>query len=522
MSDIKGIVTTNKLNVRSGPGMDFPVVCQLVQGTLVQIQRHVGDWKELNLTDLEGYANRAYLVITSPEREDKYGIIEADALNVRSGPGYEFETITIIRKGASVEIVAERNDWLRIKTRYLNGYILDHLVAEIIGGKPIAGSSYLAAVNEDLVNLRSGPGLEYAVVAVLAKDTEVQVQRRINGWVQVETIQYEGFIRTDFVKRAIAEHIISIDPNTITFASSTVDLLSLRTGPDEKYLPIAYLMAGTQLKVKDIATNWVRVQPLFSSAYVSGNYIREIRPEAPIPIPGPQDPLKPPAYQTVLIQDHFSAEQKIMANTWNEYGGLVQQISSQFSLDPIVALAVLGVESGGKGFGPDGRMMIRFENHYFYHYWGASHEDRYRLHFKFDAGTTWKGHQYRLATSSPWRDVHTGDQRDEWQVFEFAVQFDRTAALKSISMGSPQIMGANYHLVNYASVEQMFYAFQSSIVEQIWGLFRYIKSKNLIPDLIAQDFIAFARVYNGPAQASSYGNKIKRYVEEFRKISPLI
>ncbi len=46
-------------------------------------------------------------------------------------------------------------------------------------------------------------------------------------------------------------------------------------------------------------------------------------------------------------------------------------------------------------------------------------------------------------------------------------------------------MGANYDLIGFPSPDQMFYAFQSDMRHQIWGLFRYIQAKNLIPDLIA-------------------------------------
>ncbi|MCU0645526.1 MAG: N-acetylmuramidase family protein, partial [bacterium] len=264
----------------------------------------------------------------------------------------------------------------------------------------------------------------------------------------------------------------------------------------------------------------LRVQLLIQSGYASGNYIQEISGGAPKDIPAPGDPLKPPANEFIPIQHNFSTEQKTMATTWNQYGGLIKQVASQYSLNPIVALAVLCVESGGKGFGSDGRMIIRFENHYFYNYWGSKNESLYQNHFRYDPTQTWRGHEYRMSPSSAWMPVHTEQQYSEWQVFQFASQFDRTAAMKSISMGSPQIMGANYSILGYSSVDQMYNDFKSDIRNQIIGLFRYIKGKNLVPVLVAEDFVSFARVYNGPANASTYGAKIKKHVDEFRRIFP--
>ncbi len=525
MPDRKGIVTADKLNVRSGPGTNYPVVCQLSSGVQVDIQGQLDGWKRLNLSDLEGYVNRAFIAITSPgsgnEPEIEYAIVEADALNVRSGPGYQFSTVAIVRKEEMVEVIKVRGDWLLIKSRRLTGFMARDLVVEIIGGGSYSGGWYLAAVNEELVNLRSGPGYSYAVVSVLPRDTQLKVSDLNYQWVQVETIQQQGYIRKDFVKRTPAARVELAEATAITTATVTTSRLSMRQGPDYSYSIFAYLTSGTQLRVNDMTTDWARIQPVIDPAYVYGKYISETTLPPPGELPPSNDPLKPPASEIISIGSGFSAEQVSMARTWNKYGGLIRQIATEFSLDPVVALAVFSVESGGKGFGSDGRMMIRFENHYFYHYWGQYNKDRYNQHFKFDANKTWRGHKYRKSVSSSWQDVHTGYQGSEWRVFEFASQLDRVATLQSISMGAPQIMGANYRLIGYDSAETMFHSFQSDIRNQIWGFFRFIESKNLVQNLRAEDFVAFAKVYNGSARATTYGNKIQLHVNEFRRISHL-
>ena len=340
------------------------------------------------------------------------------------------------------------------------------------------------------------------------------MQQVSNGWTEVQTILREGYIRKKFVKPANSHSIESGDADTITTATVTTEHLRLRSGPDQNHPTVAYLSRGTMLNIKDLATDWLRVQPNIKPAYILSRYIKEIEPTSLIEAASANDPLKPPLAEIISIDTSFSWEQKIMARTWNQYGGLIQRISQEFSIDPVISLAIFCVESGGKGFSRDGRMIIRFENHYFYRYWGQQNEELYKQHFMFDADTSWQGHQYRTSVSSPWQEVHTGDQKDEWAVLELASQLDRTAALKSISMGSPQIMGANHHLISYSTVEDMFHSFQSDIRHQIWGFFRFIDAKKAIPDLLAQDFVAFARVYNGPGQASTYGDKIKLHFDE--------
>jgi len=519
MSNKTGTVIVDNLNFRSGPGTNYSPLGQLAKNIKINIRSEHGGWLELDLSTLEGYISRAHVFLTSKQLVDRngnaFGIIAAEALNVRTGPGYEYQTVTIVHQDQIVEIIEEHPEWFRVKTRGQNGFIMITLLDEV---GPTPGALYLASINYKRVNMRLGPGLKYPIIAVLPENTQVQVLQLKNGWAKVETVVHEGFLRKDFVKITSPAGRAAEKPDLIGTATVSTNNLRLRSGPGENYPSLALLNSGFELNIRDMATSWFRVQPKTDSAYVSGKYVRYLVPEVPIEIPSLTDPLKPSSNKIVTIEDHFSPEQKKMATTWNQYGGLISYIGAQYSLDPTVALAVLCVESGGKGFAPDGRMIIRFENHYFFRLWGENNVETYERHFKFDDEKSWLGHKFRADASSPWQAVHTGHQSDEWETFQLASQFEENAAMQSISMGSPQIMGANYRVINYSSVEQMFHEFQADIRNQIWGLFHFIESRNLIPKLISEDFVAFAQVYNGTGQAENYGRKIEKHVKAHRDI----
>ncbi|MDZ7319174.1 MAG: N-acetylmuramidase domain-containing protein, partial [candidate division KSB1 bacterium] len=412
----------------------------------------------------------------------------------------------------------EMDDWLQVRTRPVRGFMMRDFIVEIIGGGIGDAEAYSAAVNEKNVNLRSGPGENFAVLGILPRDTQLRVFRSTGVWAEVETLVHQGYLRKEFIKRSNGETIPTSDENATPVATVATDGLALRSGPSEDATILGLLSSGLQLRVLDMTGSWLRVRPLIDTAYVASQYITDSSVAAPAPTPILADTLQPPPHEIIPIESYFSTEQRIMAETWNQYGGLIKKISVEFSIQSVVALGVLCVESGGKGFGPDGRMIIRFENHYFYNYWGINNPELYAFHFRFNADKPWQGHEYRPTTAAAWQPVHTGQQESEWQVFEFASRLNRNAALMSISMGSPQIMGANYAILCYSAVEEMFFAFQNDIRNQIRGLFRYIQGKNLTPSLVAEDFVAFARVYNGPANATIYGNKLKKHVDEFRKI----
>ncbi|RPH55816.1 MAG: DUF3380 domain-containing protein, partial [Chloroflexi bacterium] len=181
-------------------------------------------------------------------------------------------------------------------------------------------------------------------------------------------------------------------------------------------------------------------------------------------------PTEAPADKRLTPAANASATTHLAADIWNRYGGLLNALSGVLSIQPGTAVAVLAIESGGQAFGPDGRMIIRFENHLFYQYWGKNNLAKFNQHFAFNATQRWTGHKWRSNPTGAWRDCHTS-QASEWEVLNFACALDETAAKLSISMGAPQIMGFNASVIGYASASDMFAAFSVSERDQVIGLF---------------------------------------------------
>ena len=208
------------------------------------------------------------------------------------------------------------------------------------------------------------------------------------------------------------------------------------------------------------------------------------------------------------------------ARIWNKYGGLLDPLANKIGIDPGCAVAVVAVESGGSGLGPDGRMIIRFENHLFWSSWGQANAEAYNAHFVFDQTTSWKGHQYRVDANSPWQDVHA-NQSSEWAAFGLAQTLNDHAAKMSISMGLVQILGSNAGTIGYASTEAMFEAFSVDERFQLLGFFNFVKnSATRLTALQQQDFVTFAKSYNGPGQPDYYGGLIKDVFDGFHALVP--
>ena len=128
---------------------------------------------------------------------------------------------------------------------------------------------------------------------------------------------------------------------------------------------------------------------------------------------------------------------------------------------------------------------------------------------KFDEFT---GGKYREShpnlSSATWnRALYVGGQA-EWARLHRAMQLDRTAALKSASVGRYQIMGFNYKLAGFDTVEAFWDAMKKSEAAQLAAFVQFIKSAGLGAALhkisnVHADNIPFASGYNGEGYAKN-------------------
>ncbi|MBI2368458.1 MAG: SH3 domain-containing protein [Deltaproteobacteria bacterium] len=110
---------------------------------------------------------------------------------VKSGPGPQFRTIAQIPQNAKVQVVGRDGDWVLIVSKKGNapGFI------ELASVKPSSGEEQESAAPkvegqfETLTGtqVRSGPGVNYPVVADIGKGTKINVVGEENGWLKVES-----------------------------------------------------------------------------------------------------------------------------------------------------------------------------------------------------------------------------------------------------------------------------------------------------------------------------------------------
>lgn len=428
-------------------------------------------------------------------------------LNLRAGPSTNHTILDRLPTGTRIDVLDEEGVWLHVIAREREGYVHRYYVEFPRAAKTVVD-----------VGLKRTPGETSSIVIDLYGDTQVLLFEEEGGWYETIALGLEGYLPMD----ALA----------FPKVSRTTGHVNLRIGPSTDHHILRMLPPNTRVHVwhrAEEADTWYYVADTTMSGYLHSDFVAE---GAPIVEEGAtvarvdnsalrQADLEPPADQKIHLPPNAGGAERQVADIWNRLGGLFAQLSAQLNIDPAVAVAVWSVESGGRAFGPDGRMIIRFENHIFHSRWGKHHGHIFQQHFTFNADKRWTDHHWRPAADQPWRTFH-GDQSAEWEVLEFAARLDDTAAKSSISMGGPQIMGFNYAGIGYTSVQEMFDAFAGSERGQIIGFFDFVRGRGSsslrVAALQAKDFVAFARYYNGPGQAAHYGSLIQARHDTFHRL----
>jgi hypothetical protein len=178
----------------------------------------------------------------------------------------------------------------------------------------------------------------------------------------------------------------------------------------------------------------------------------------------------------------------------------ITRISDSIDVDYASLMAFITVESGGKGFNDDGKIIIQFEPAWFKKYVKTRKPEHASLWKIIDAN-------------------RVEGQKPEWTTFNAAFKINPNAALLSTSIGLMQVMGFNFSKCGYTSVNDMWDSFKLGEFQQVQGAANFIKNTpSLYKALKSKDWAKVAYYYNGSNYAvNNYDVKLKTAYLKYSK-----
>lgn len=202
---------TVDLSVRSGAGISFGVIGQLKQDDIIEKLETSGDWTRIRREsdNLTGWTVTAFLspVAAPPPPPppppgptpppSKWYRVNTTVLNLRDGPGTNFNIIGKLNYNEIVEGLLVSADGLWLKLRRSDGVegwaSLDYLVAVSAPPPPVQVTTWYK-VNAATLNVREGPDTSFKVLGTL-KQGQIVESRETNAdgsWARIR--RFDGLV----------------------------------------------------------------------------------------------------------------------------------------------------------------------------------------------------------------------------------------------------------------------------------------------------------------------------------------
>ncbi|WP_228548370.1 SH3 domain-containing protein [Sporosarcina obsidiansis] len=125
------VVDSPTLNVRSGPGLTYPVVGQLNDQERLDVLETDGDWLKVQFGDEQGWVAQWLTQSENLPEQAKEIVAQVDSLNIRSGPSVQSAVIGKMRAGAIAMATGQEGDWIAISLDGKEGWVSSEYVSEV-------------------------------------------------------------------------------------------------------------------------------------------------------------------------------------------------------------------------------------------------------------------------------------------------------------------------------------------------------------------------------------------------------
>ena len=291
--------TTDDLNLRAGPGTTNGVLTVIPRGATVSVTgNESGGFVPVTWDAYSGWAAVAWLAFASgptptPPRPTPTPTpatrqaTTTDDLNLRSGPGPANGVLAVIPADTTVTITGAasggflpvtwngRSGWASSDYLRLSSPTPTPAPTRTPTPTPTPPLSQTNAAAKDDVNLRSGAGTSYPVVAVIPKGARLMLTGRAEGgFLSAAYEGRQGWVSADWVT---ADGAVAVP----LAYGITRDALNLRSGPDATRSVLTVVVAGEVVELTGQRSNGFRSVRYGGTAGWMFEAYLEVLPEVP-------------------------------------------------------------------------------------------------------------------------------------------------------------------------------------------------------------------------------------------------
>ncbi|WP_083573781.1 SH3 domain-containing protein [Rossellomorea aquimaris] len=187
-------IGTATLNVRTGPGLSYPVLTQVHRNQQFSIVETKGGWYKITTGSGDGWV-ADWLVIRetgeSLDESGQQGTVNTDGLRLRKGPSTSDSVVTVLNKGDKVAVSQVNGSWIAVQSGNAEGWVHEDFVT-LSGGAEESGESVpqssehsFATISANSLNVRSEPSLNGDIVGKVNEGEQYAILNEKNNWFEI-------------------------------------------------------------------------------------------------------------------------------------------------------------------------------------------------------------------------------------------------------------------------------------------------------------------------------------------------
>lgn len=203
--------------------------------------------------------------------------------NVRSGPSKKDAVVDCLPQGTSVSVIYEKDGWYAVEYDSSSGYIRKDLLTLSPSTVSMKGGEIRMEVNSRIgVNVRTGPGTDYAILGDLEQGTVITVTGIEDDWCTFDYNGEMGYIYGKWLTETEKEatDLASLEKDSKKFSEKTMVVeckkgVNIRSDANMNSAKLGTLDNGTEVKVTDEKNGWWRINHDGKIGYVYQEWLVE-------------------------------------------------------------------------------------------------------------------------------------------------------------------------------------------------------------------------------------------------------
>lgn len=242
-----GVVNLGSLNVRTGPGTKYDAIDTVSKGERHAYYQKSGSWIRIK----DGWVSVNYMYIEGDTGDGAGTGTVTSGLNIRKGPGKDYDKAGTYAKGDTVKILAQVNSW-----GYTNkGWIsMSYVKMDNADDKSTTGT-----ITAESLHIRKEATKESDSVGTYKKGDTVKILETKDGWARTD----KGWISLKYVE---TESKLTYKTGSGTVNAS---ILNIRKSASLEAEKVGSYEKGTSIEILEISGDWGRTD----KGWVSMEYV---------------------------------------------------------------------------------------------------------------------------------------------------------------------------------------------------------------------------------------------------------